>query len=90
MIPVEEYKDELAPLVDEFSKYKTYYIGSFGKYPVFKLCEEYIHILDYSINPVQHYETKSLKKAKQRIITSVKALKEFKFQQKLQRIKDDF
>lgn len=90
MIPVEEYKDELAPLVDELSKYNTYYIGSFGKYPVFKLCDKYIHILDYSDTLVRHFETKSLKKAKQRIITSVKALKEWKFQQKLQRIEDDF
>jgi hypothetical protein len=90
MIPVEEYKSELAPLVDELAKYKTYYIGSFDKFPVFKLCEQYIHILDYTQTQVAHHETKSLKKAKKLIIQSVKRLKEFKLAQKLKRIEDDF
>ena len=91
---LDEVATQLSPLVTKCSRYGDYYIGEYSGKPIFKISTNgskiIIHVLCWDDKDRFHKETVVLSKGIKLITKSIKSLKDYYLQIKLDEIKNDF
>ena len=94
---LDDVAEQLSPFVTECTRYTDYYFGSFGGKPVFKISPSpyskskvLIHVLCWDDKDRFHKETFVLTKAIELITKSIKWLKDYNLQVKMEAINEDF
>lgn len=98
MMTLDEVATQLSPLVTKCTQFKYYndycYIGEFRGKPIFKISQNgskiCIHVLCWDDKDCFHKETVVLSKGIKLITKSIKSLKDYYLQIKLDEIKNDF